>query len=244
MTNIRSIMCAFVAAGVSCLSAHAAPGLVGEWVTSYGRYLESTTYHADGTFVRVTEIGRGAAGSDEPAVEETGSWTLAGDELARTWNDRTVTSKVRFVSATSFEEESRLGDGGVLVHDKVEPADVPVKQAAAMVHEPKPGSAERKAIMDSMRVPVSKVAGTDVLFTGSVAVFEDWAKFDGSVAAKNGQPFAEDVADELELDFLAILRKVDGKWQTLYYGWSGDIGTRIEAREKHPAIPEVLLPEL
>ena len=106
------------------------------------------------------------------------------------------------------------------------------------------GSPERKAIMDAMRGPVSKYAKTEVIFTGSVSLYEGWAKLDGHVSPKNGKQFAEEVTDELELDFLAILQKVDGEWKTLYSGWSGDIGTSIEAREKFPKIPEILLPNL
>jgi hypothetical protein len=43
------------------------------------------------------------------------------------------------------------------------------------VTEPKIGSPERKAIMDAMRGPVSKYAKTEIIFTGTAEVYEDWA---------------------------------------------------------------------
>jgi hypothetical protein len=64
------------------------------------------------------------------------------------------------------------------------------------------------------------------------------------VGSKDGKRFAADLEDELSMDFLAILQKVDGTWRTLYYGWSGDIHTHLEAREKLPNVPEALLPKL
>jgi len=111
------------------------------------------------------------------------------------------------------------------------------------VTEPKIGSPERKAIMDAMRGPVSKYAKTEIIFTGTAEVYEDWAKLGGHVTPKKGK-FADDVIDEMETDFLAILQKVDGKWKILYFGWSGDIGAAMEAREKCPKAPEALLPKI
>jgi hypothetical protein len=113
-----------------------------------------------------------------------------------------------------------------------------------VVVEAKPGSPDRKEIMDAMRGPVSIHAGKEVIFTGEILLVNDWAKFRGSVTAKDGKPFPEKVADEMEMDFLAILKKTNGKWTLSYHGWSGDIGTSIEAREKLPDIPEALLPKI
>ena len=110
--------------------------------------------------------------------------------------------------------------------------------------EAKAGSPERKLIMDAMRGPVTIRARKEVVFTGDVLISGNWAKFTGHVSAKDEKPFAEEVADELEMDFLAILKKVNGKWTTGYYGWSGDISTSIEAREKLPDVPLTLVPAI
>ncbi len=112
------------------------------------------------------------------------------------------------------------------------------------VHEVKVGDSERKPIMDAMRGPVSLKAGKAVTFTGNVQVCGEWAKFSGHTNSADGKPFAEDRADELELDFLAVLKKVDGKWSIAYFGWSGDTSTSSEAREKLPDLPEALVPKV
>ncbi|MCU0749286.1 MAG: hypothetical protein MUF13_07045 [Akkermansiaceae bacterium] len=129
---------------------------------------------------------------------------------------------------------------GMGPHDRAhaEGADAP----QAEVTEPKPGTPERKAIMDAMRVPVSKHVGKSVTFTGEVRVKGDWACFRGNVAPTDGKvPEDEDIAADLELDFFALLEKDgDGKWQVKHWGFSGDISVSEEAREKFPEAPEEL----
>lgn len=241
---MRSIIYTIIATSFSILPLSAVPNLVGEWITTYGRYSDTTTYKADGTYVTVTEIVRGQAANEENATKSSGTWKLDGEELVHTSKGKYYKMKIRMISPTSFENLSASDAYDGRIYEKSQAVKNPEKTKKGKVTEPKIGSPERKSIMDAMRDPVSKHAKTEVIFTGSVSVYEDWARLDGHVSPKNGKPFAQDVADEVELDFLAILQKVDGKWKTLYYGWSGDIGTRIEARERIPNIPEVLLPKL
>ena len=238
---------ALIATFCSSVSLIAAPDMVGEWITTYGRYSDTITYKEDGTFISVTEIVKGAEDSQETVAKTTGTWRLNGDELIHVGDAGPQKMKIRFVSQRSFEN-LLASDAEGRIYEKSEATPntkVDRQQAAGQekVTEPKIGSPERKAIMDAMRGPVSKRAGTEVIFTGSVALYKDWVKLSGHVSPKNGKPFPEEVADEMEMDFLAILRKVDGKWQLLYYGWSGDVGTLMEARERIPAIPEVLIPK-
>jgi hypothetical protein len=110
------------------------------------------------------------------------------------------------------------------------------------VTEPKPGTPERKAIMDAMREPVSEHVGKGVIFTGSVRASGAWARFQGNVKTADGEaPKNEDAAADLELDFFALLRKdADGVWEVQKWGFAGDIGVREEAREKFPKAPWVL----
>ena len=114
----------------------------------------------------------------------------------------------------------------------------------ADVYEPKAGSPERNAIMDAMRVPVSKHVGKPVEFAGSVKISGTWARFEGNVATKDGKPPKEDARFELELDFLALLRKEDGEWKVLHWGFAGDIGVYEEAKKKFPNAPKDLMPDL
>lgn len=113
---------------------------------------------------------------------------------------------------------------------------------AAEIYEPKAGSAERKAIMEAMRGPVSKFVGERVTFTGQVQVLGNWATFHGGVETTSGKkPVDEDKAFELELDFFALLgRDRDGNWKALHWGFAGDIGVMQEAREKYPKAPKAL----
>ena len=244
MLAMKSIICTFTATSLLTLSLIAAPDLVGEWISTYGRYSETTTYKADGSYVSVTETVRGPAANQGAVAKSTGTWKLTGDELVHTSNGKSSRIKIRVISPTSFENLSASDAYDGRLWEKSMSIQKTESSKKGQVTEPKIGSPERKAIMDAMRGPVSKHARTEVIFTGSVSVYEEWAMLDGHVNPKNGKPFAEEVADELDLDFLAILQKVDGRWKTLYFGWSGDIGTRIEAREKVPNIPEVLLPKI
>lgn len=110
------------------------------------------------------------------------------------------------------------------------------------VTEPKPGTPERKAIMDAMRGPVVKQAGSPVLFTGNVRVSGSWARFQGDVKTADGKkPKNADFSDLMELDFFSLLKKNDnGAWEVMHQGFAGDIGLQEEARENHPEAPWVL----
>jgi len=116
--------------------------------------------------------------------------------------------------------------------------------ARAEVYTPEPGTPERKAIMDAMREPISQFAGTPVKFTGEVLVSGNWARFGGGAAPTNGKPPKASVADEMELDLFALLRKENGTWKVLYWAFSGDISAYEDARKKFPKAPKELLPPL
>jgi hypothetical protein len=117
--------------------------------------------------------------------------------------------------------------------------------ARAEVYEPKPGTTERKAIMDAMRVPVAKQVGEPVEFTGTVKVSGAWARFEGNVGTKSGKPpKKEDARFDLELDFFALLRNEKGEWKVLSWGFAGDIGAYEEAKKKFPKAPKDLMPDL
>jgi hypothetical protein len=114
---------------------------------------------------------------------------------------------------------------------------------AAEVREPKVGSPERKAIMETMRGPVSKHIGKRVTFTGTVKICGDWATFNGDAAPSDGVAPKGGAAGELELDFFALLRLEKGRWKLLHWGFAGDIGVMDEARQKFPKAPKELVPD-
>ena len=114
---------------------------------------------------------------------------------------------------------------------------------AAEVREPKIGSPERKAIMETMRGPVSKRVGKRVTFTGAVKISGDWATFQGNVAPTDGVVPKGDAAYDLSLDFFALLRLEKGRWTLLLWDFAGDIGPLDEARKKFPNVPKELVPD-
>lgn len=141
------------------------------------------------------------------------------------------------------EGELEESDGGIL--KLKDPGQVKFTKALqrVKVDEPKPGSPERKAMMDTMRGPISAYVGKTVEFTGDIRAYEGWACFSGNVATTDGkEPASENAAFALSLDFLALLKKdPEGKWQLLYWGFAGDIGARDEALGKFPEVPWVVL---
>ncbi len=110
------------------------------------------------------------------------------------------------------------------------------------VREAKPGSSERKAIMETMRGPVSKRIGKRVVFTGDVKISGAWATFSGDAEPADGIPPKGEAAEALSLDLCAVLRLEKGKWKLIVWDFAGDIGVWDHARMKYPAIPKELIP--
>jgi uncharacterized membrane protein len=107
------------------------------------------------------------------------------------------------------------------------------------VTEPKPGTPERKAMMDAMRLPVSDYAGKPVTFTGKLRTQGNWARFTGKVTPTDGRAAkAEEIAAAMELDFVAILKKdAAGQWTAPHWGFAGDTSVLEEAKKKFPNAP-------
>jgi hypothetical protein len=107
------------------------------------------------------------------------------------------------------------------------------------VTEPKPGTPERKAMMDAMRVEVADYAGKPVTFTGKLRTLGNWARFTGKVTPADGKPVeAEGIAADMELDFVALLQKdAAGQWTAPHWGFAGDTSVLEEAKEKFPKAP-------
>ncbi|RXK82607.1 hypothetical protein EST62_10295 [Chlorobaculum sp. 24CR] len=74
------------------------------------------------------------------------------------------------------------------------------------VHTPQPGSAERKAILDSMRSKVKELHGLDVVF--NVLTMNS----SGGWAWVHTMPQSSDGRERYE-DFAALLHNDNGRWQ-------------------------------
>lgn len=199
--------------------------------------------------------------SDDGKVSGTKTWQPAEGHGARGWLDGIVNGDVIQIvysyeiegSEQSEEMVLKIADGKLLIGEGElvdggegrmnlkEPNKVGFKKTLEMVEvsEPKAGTAERKAIMDSMRAEVSDYAGEAVTFTGKIRVIGQWARFTGSVAATDGSPPETDgIAADMELDFAAFLFKDEnGKWQTLHWGFAGDTSVLTGAQEEYPQAP-------
>jgi hypothetical protein len=137
--------------------------------------------------------------------------------------------------------EGELEDAGKGRLNLKEPNKVSFTQALKKVpvSEPKAGTPERKAMMDAMRGPVSEYAGKPVTFTGKIRAMGSWARFSGAVTPADGKKVdVEGIAADMELDFVAILKKdADGNWTAPHWGFAGDTSVLEEAKEKYPKAP-------
>jgi len=110
---------------------------------------------------------------------------------------------------------------------------------AELTHTPQPGSKERKAIMDALRVPVSKVVKRKVIFeVGHVRVRDGWAFVSGNAVLPDGSALG---AEHLWGEFAALLRRQTGKrgktWRVLHWGFATDTSVYDECRTKYPHAP-------
>lgn len=98
--------------------------------------------------------------------------------------------------------------------------------ALAQTSTPKAGSAERKAIMDALRVPIEKQLGKPVVFkVEHLKVQNGWAFMRGVPKQPNGKamdyrgtPFYQAYKDGFFSDFVCgLLRRQNNKWQVINY---------------------------
>jgi hypothetical protein len=199
--------------------------------------------------------------TEEGKVSGTKTWQPAEGHGARGWLDGIVNGDVLQVlysyeieGSEQSEEmvlkiagtklligEGELVDAGEGRMNLKEPNKVGFKKSLSKVSwtEPKPGTAERKAIMDAMRKPVSEYAGKRVKFTGKVRSIGQWARFTGKVDTEDGsKPEADGIATDMEQDFVALLSKNEnGDWKAVHWGFANDTSVLAGAREEHPQAP-------
>lgn len=117
-------------------------------------------------------------------------------------------------------------------------------ESVKKVYTPKKNSAERKQIMDALRVPVQKELKQDVIFkVDDLKVFGEWAFMGGEPLAKaGGEPNLKGTKYEGDEDFdnnvFALLKKKGGRWTIVtyamrcsdvcYLGWDKDHGAPKE----------------
>ncbi len=94
--------------------------------------------------------------------------------------------------------------------------------AAQSAYTPEKGSAERKAILDAIRIPVERELKQKVVFVADhFRVQGTWAFVSGTPQSANGgqpdysiTPYAEAVdSGAFDNNFFALMRKTGGKWK-------------------------------
>jgi hypothetical protein len=106
----------------------------------------------------------------------------------------------------------------------------------AKPYTPKAGSAERKAILDALRVPVQREARQPIVFYGvTMRVERGWAWVIAISKDKSGKKMPlGDLATQ------GLLHKVRGRWRVEHWGVSGDIGVACAAAKAYPQAPRAI----
>ena len=98
--------------------------------------------------------------------------------------------------------------------------------SAQSVYTPEKGSAERKAILDVLRVPVERELKQKIVFaTDNFKVQGTWAFVSGTPQGANGgepnyrgTPYWQAKQDGIfDNNFFGLLRKTNGKWRVVKY---------------------------
>lgn len=120
--------------------------------------------------------------------------------------------------------------------------------APAQVYTPKAGSAERKALMDALRVPVEKRLGKKVVFkVDHLKVEGGWAFLRGVPQQPGGKKmdyrgtgYENAIRDGIFEDWIcALLRKEGGKWQVVKFIIGATDVPWVDWSERHGAPPGI-----
>ncbi|HEY0075035.1 MAG TPA: hypothetical protein VGB77_13100 [Abditibacteriaceae bacterium] len=119
------------------------------------------------------------------------------------------------------------------------PKSKPTKAASKAI-TPKPGSKERRAIMDALRVPVQKETKFPVIFrVGHLKTQNGWAFYSGNALHKNGKAIDEKF---LWGEMAALLRKQGKTWKVLHWGFATDVSVVDESKKKYLRAPRGIFP--
>jgi hypothetical protein len=108
--------------------------------------------------------------------------------------------------------------------------------AFAKPHTPAAGSAERKAILDALRVPVQREAGQKIVFYNvTIRVENGWAWVLAVSKDKTGKkmPLGDTMTQ-------GLMHKVKGRWRVEHWGLSSDISVACAAAKAFPKAPRAI----
>ena len=157
------------------------------------------------------------AGCNIPGTDKSRELELKEKELALKEKELELKEK------GSKDDSAKAGksEGDSEKAEKTEKTE-PVKK----VYTPSKNSAERKQIMDALRVPVQKELNQDVIFkVNDLKVFGDWAFMGGEPLAKSGgkpdyrgTKYEDDIkSDMFDNNIFSLLKKKGGRWTIVVY---------------------------
>jgi len=92
---------------------------------------------------------------------------------------------------------------------------------------------------------IERVVFEPVILEGDIYVFDGWARMDGNVRTKSGKdPIQDHTNLYFDLDYTAVLKKIDGEWNELKHVVAGDIAAEIDIPAQFPTVPKELFPGL
>lgn len=112
------------------------------------------------------------------------------------------------------------------------------RPANVAVHTPKPGSRERSAIMDALRIPLTKShRGKRITFTrvDEFRVGGGWAHLNAATVDANNKPLGPDPSEPY-MSLSALLHLEKGRWRVVEWIYAGDV-IEIEWAHTHPDVP-------
>jgi hypothetical protein len=108
--------------------------------------------------------------------------------------------------------------------------------ALAKPHTPAAGSAERKAILNALRVPAQRQARQQIVFYNvTIRVENGWAWVLAVSKDKTGKKMPLG-----DLMTQGLLHKESGRWRVKHWGVSGDISVACEAAKAFPKAPRAI----
>lgn len=109
---------------------------------------------------------------------------------------------------------------------------------------PAPGSAERKAILDVLRPPISKEYGQTVVFYDvTLRVKNGWAYVSAYARDRRGKKMNR-FASFIDPSTEALLQEKAGKWRVSSWGIATDASPLGEMRHKFPRAPRSIFPSM
>lgn len=110
-------------------------------------------------------------------------------------------------------------------------------------YTPKPGSKERKAILDSLRKPVVQEMKQAVIFYDvNMKVKDGWAYIIAVGRDTKGNTLKRWGNNDIDPAFQALLRKKSDKWQVLSWGAGTGMDPTDDAIKKYPKAPREIFP--